>query len=384
MATKRQKCGKWEYTVRRKKLLPRPLYLRFSTEEEGDEYVQRLEALLNHGIVPPEFSARQVELKTLADAIDAYQRAVHVPPSDAAQIALIRGKVGGEHLLKLNYPWAESWVLRMKRVENLAPSTIRHYVGALARCLDWLVRRSPQLLPFNPLRLLPKRYATYSEDDRRALVTGSKGVVRADVPRDRRLAPGEEKMIRRILGGEKPKGRERALALRYQPALEMLFDLALESGMRLREMYTLVVTQVDLKKRTIFLEKTQNGDKRQVPLTSIAVTRLRAYMDAVSAGDERMIGWKLDGGRLFPWWDGDAKTLKKTTSMLSQQFGRIFDAAGAAGLNFQDLRHEAACRYYERTTLTDLQIQKIFGWKDPRMAQRYANLRGSDLARRLW
>jgi hypothetical protein len=35
--------------------------------------------------------------------------------------------------------------------------------------------------------------------------------------------------------------------------------------MRLREMFTLEKRQVDLPKRTIFLEKTKNGDRQQVP-----------------------------------------------------------------------------------------------------------------------
>ncbi len=41
----------------------------------------------------------------------------------------------------------------------------------------------------------------------------------------------------------------------------VLFEMALESAMRLREMYTLTWDQVDFTQRTIFLEKTKNGDK---------------------------------------------------------------------------------------------------------------------------
>jgi len=52
MATKRQRSsGAWEYVVKRKKLLPAPLYLTFESEEEGDQYVRRLEALLDKGIM---------------------------------------------------------------------------------------------------------------------------------------------------------------------------------------------------------------------------------------------------------------------------------------------------------------------------------------------
>ena len=53
-------------------------------------------------------------------------------------------------------------------------------------------------------------------------------------------------------------------------------------------------------------------------------------------------------------------------------------------LHFHDLRHEATCRLYERTTLSDVLIAKITGHRDLRMLKRYASMRGSDLAVRLW
>ena len=49
----------------------------------------------------------------------------------------------------------------------------------------------------------------------------------------------------------------------------MMFDMALETAMRMREIYTLTRDQVSLSKATIFLEKTKNGDKRQVPISSV-------------------------------------------------------------------------------------------------------------------
>lgn len=38
MATKRFHGKRWEYAVRRKQLLPKPLYLNFDSEAEGDVY----------------------------------------------------------------------------------------------------------------------------------------------------------------------------------------------------------------------------------------------------------------------------------------------------------------------------------------------------------
>jgi len=63
MATKRRRdSDNWEFVVKRKGLLPRPLYLTFASEEEGDRYVQRLEALLDRGVVPDEFRRQQGDI----------------------------------------------------------------------------------------------------------------------------------------------------------------------------------------------------------------------------------------------------------------------------------------------------------------------------------
>jgi integrase len=89
---------------------------------------------------------------------------------------------------------------------------------------------------------------------------------------------------------------------------------------------------------------------------------------------------------VFPWWNGDTHpdVLIELSDYLSKRFIGIFKQAGAQGLKFHDLRHEATSRLFERTTLSEGQIMKITGHKSHRMMMRYANLRGSDLADRLW
>jgi len=56
-----------------------------------------------------------------------------------------------------------------------------------------------------------------------------------------------------------------------------------------------------------------------------------------------MDGFKFERDLLFPWWNGgsDDAVLNRTTSLLSRQFGRIFEAANCTDLRFHDLRHEA-------------------------------------------
>jgi integrase len=351
MANKRHRNGRWYYRVKHR-LLERPLYVSFEDEQRGDDYIRQLESMLAVGVVPKAVKAKvsRVDQQTVVGAISAYSAAVTLPESDRLLLDTLSRKLAGV-ALPLDYPWVERWVTSMQ-TERLSPSTIRHYAGALSRCLDWLVRSRPQHQESNPLKMLPKRYASYRD-----------GAVR-DVERDRRLTSGEEAAIRKVLGGWVPPDRERGVAV--DPDLTLLFDLALETAMRLREMFTLAPDQIDLGQRTVFLDRTKNGDSRQVPLSTVAVARLQGFKG-------------------FPWLrSGDAADLRRVTSLLSRRFGTVFELAGCGDFRLHDARHEATCRLYERTTLSDVQIARITGHKDLRMLRRYASLRGSDLAARLW
>lgn len=389
MATHRQRAsGTWEFFVKRSNLLARPICFSFETEAEGLNYCGNLERLLDSGIIPPEFAdykgvAKDGEIVTIGEAVRAYMKAVSVPDSDKGLLNSILTKKSETRLSEVDYNWIEGWIAGMKHNEALAPTTIRHYVGALGRCFSWCSRKKIIGMLINPILELPIGYANYNDHDKEVMLVHGREP-RDDAERDRRLQPDEEQQIRLILDGEKPKGRQRALDLPYQGALELLFDLGLESAMRMREMYSLSVNQVDLDKATVFLDKTKNGDKRQVPMTTPAIACLKVYFWQVKNGERGMDGFNFDGGRLFPWWNGDQETLKATTAKLSRQFARIFDAAGCGDMHFHDLRHEATSRIFERTTLDPISISRITGHKDPRMLRRYYNTRGSDLAGKLW
>ncbi len=264
----------------------------------------------------------------------------------------------------------------------LTPATIRHRIGALRRCLDWHVIAGN--LPLNPLKLLPERYATYNDTERAAVEDAPP----ADNSRDRRLEPGEEEGIRLVLANDpdylKALGVERGIDPASQAPMTLLFDLALETAMRMRETFTLSWDQVDIEKRTIFLDKTKNGDSRQVPLSSVALATLceeRRNNGGIMAGNRRNDGGKL--AAIFPlFWNGytSAAWLRKASARLSGRWRTIARLAKCDDLHFHDLRHEATSRLFERTKLSDLKIAKITGHRDPRMLMRYSNLRWSDLA----
>jgi integrase len=374
MATKRIRGNTWHYTVRRAGILPKPLYLTFDDEAEGDEYVRRIEALLDRGIVPDELVANvDAPKKTLRASVRRYEEEQHITDEDHELLRIVTMRLPRElSLPELTFQWATKWVSSLKREQNLAPSTIRKHVGALSRCLTWLAAHGD--IPFNPMTSLPKGYATYTPADTEA-VKKIDGVAKVSTERDRRLEGDEEERIRGILAGAKPENRQRALELREGDALVLLYDMALESAMRMREMYTLSVRQIDLPRRTVFLDKTKNGDRRQVPISTVLLALLKPYLKG-----------RVPDDQVFPWWNGDLdkKALERTTSLLSRQYSRIFESAGATGLHFHDLRHEATSRLFERTSLSDMEIAKITGHKSMSMLRRYANLRASTLAERMW
>lgn len=374
MAMKRARGDAWEYTFKRAGVLDKPLYLTFQSEAEGDLYAARLEALLDRGIVPTEHQTVS-RITNITALVDLYLRDASVTAKDRGLLDTVTKTVGLTPLASITANWVDNWITDMKRVHKLAPATIRSKIGSLARCTDWGIRKKLLLMPDHPLRTLPNGYAQYTELD-----TKLAGVKRVDIERDRRLEPDEHEKILQALTVGVLARKQRPYHIEFKAASICLYTLAIESAMRLREMYTLTTDQVDVAKRTVFLDKTKNGDKRQVPLSSGAVAALKVYLEV------RILPTRHANTLVFPWWSGEDSAVKlgETSDFLSKMFMNVFKEAGCAGLKFHDLRHEATSRLFERTTLSDTEIMKITGHKTHRMIMRYANLRASDLADKLW
>lgn len=320
MANIRQRpSGSWEIIIRRKNL-PKPIYATADTEAQARAYAERIELQLDNGIIPRDLSepTRQ-NLWTVAQWLAEYETKFHPSSSDAPLLPVVTKAMGYFLINDLTYDQIEPWIKDMK-ARQLTPGSIKKRVGTLKRALDVAVIK--KIIPINPLSTLPRNYSNYAPDD---------GAPVVDKHRDRRLEPGEEERIRGVLADDSDMLR--------------LFTLALESAMRMREMYTLTWDQIDLHKRTVFLHKTKNGDKRQVPISSVALDMLKSMGN--HPGDIL----------LFPYFhDRDPR---KTTLRVGYHWSRVVKKASCHDLHFHDLRHEATCRIYERTQLTDLQISLL-------------------------
>jgi hypothetical protein len=138
-----RKNGTFQLCIKNR-LLPKSLWATFDTFEAASAYGQQLEGLLAQGIVPASLRERTTpahEIWTVPRCIAEYVRNNEVPHSDVKLLDTIRPAVLKIGTGFLNYDWAQGWVESMKRDLNLAPSTRRHRHGALARCLEWMVRK---------------------------------------------------------------------------------------------------------------------------------------------------------------------------------------------------------------------------------------------------
>lgn len=370
--------GKFELRIRNK-LLPKDVYLTFDDESAAHSYGQQVDDLLKDGVVPTSLlEVKEEKLDKIAQIVRAWREKGALSSADNEVLTYVVADMGALRFNELTYKWVENWVDRLKRESNLAPGTVRKRVGAIARAIDWYLRSHPDIQLANPLRLLPKGYATYTEKDAAAL-KATQGRVKSDVMRDRRLHPDEEAAILRALNGEKRQDRERAIPV--DPAFQELYFLILGTGVRLREAYTLRKSQVGASTIRVQSSKTKAGVivYRTVPLVPELRKRLAKWTSKMKADE-----------LIFPFWSGEDSELDRTTAKLSRRFSTLFEYSGSPDLNEHDLRHEATCRWFEMRApdgswlYREGEIRKIMGWSpNSPMPARYASFRVEDLASRL-
>ena len=122
-----------------------------------------------------------------------------------------------------------------------------------------------------------------------------------------------------------------------------LVALAIETGMRRRELLNLKWQHINLNRRTCHLPMTKNGSSRDIPLSSCAIETLRDLPRNLSG-----VVFPLSPVALRRLWRGAR--------------GR----ASIEDLRFHDLRHEATSRFFERG-LKVMEVASINGHKDLRM-----------------
>ena len=155
--------------------------------------------------------------------------------------------------------------------------------------------------------------------------------------------PKADKWRNRRLSAEESERFEQALLTCYNRVIPIIVPFAVETAARKSELLRLLWRDVDLKRRTMLLRDTKNGEDRNVPLTERAVELLKRL-----AREE-------EGEHVFP----------TTSHAITAAWRRILARAKIKDFRFHDLRHEATSRLFER----GLEIMEVClspcGYSDP-------------------
>jgi len=247
---------------------------------------------------------------------------------------LVRLQAFESHPLPLDKPISEltpvhlsAW--RDARMQEVSRGSVLRDISLLSSVLE-TARRDWGLIQANPMR-----------DVRKPAQPGH---------RERIISLGEICGMLRALGYE----RERVTTVRQSVA--QCFLLALSTGMRAGELCGLGWS--DVFQTHVHLTMTKNGKSRDVPLTPVAQRIVR-----------RMRGWD------------DVSVFGLTPQTLDAMFRKYRDRSGLSGFVFHDARHTAATRLAKQ--LHVLELCKVFGWSDPKMAMVYFNPDVTDLAQKL-
>lgn len=132
-------------------------------------------------------------------------------------------------------------------------------------------------------------------------------------------------------------------------SLRPIVIFALNTGMRRGEILGLKWSQVDLVHSVILLDKTKNGDRREIPINATLTTLLSSLPS------------RFAGGPVFG--------LKWT----KYAFGKACEKARLADFRFHDLRHTFASQLV-MNGVPLATIQQLLGHKSLNMTLRYAHL----------
>ncbi len=324
--------GDVSYQVQIRKKGSAPVAKTFKRLEDAKRWARDAEAKIERGIF---FADDEATRRTLGEAIDRYMKEVD------------HGKDTRNRKRQLEW-WKEEYgALTLSQITPAALSqaktdlqrgdgrkrtgaTVNRYLAALSHCLT-ICEREWQWVSHNPLRRVqrlkepPGRVRYLSDDERIALLDACDKSTKRNLP--------------------------------------VIVRLALCTGARRGELESLVWSQVDLKKKSILLHETKNGERRALYLAKPALLALEKH------GKVRHIGTDY----VFPHDDG----LRPDTIEMAWRTAK--KAAKLDNFKFHDLRHTAGS-YLAMNGASIMDIAAALGHKTVAMVKRYSHLSDSHIA----
>ncbi|MHB8544253.1 MAG: tyrosine-type recombinase/integrase [Leptospirales bacterium] len=324
MAYFQKRSGSWRAIVKRKGF--ERITRTFDTKAEAEIWAATLESEMGRGIF---VSQKEAESTTLSDALDRYEREISSSK---------KGHLQEKKRIRTwkSHPLAKRFLASIQGKDIAAWRDARIKFGSSANTV-----RLDLAIISHLFEIAQKEWGM------EGLKNPVKSIRLPSPPsgRDRRLQPGELEKLLECLSEE----------------MSQVVRFALETAMRRGELAGMTWDMVDLKKRTVTLPETKNGQKRIVPLSSVAVTILK----------ERLNTRRIDG-----------KVWNIGLDAISQDFAKACQKAEISGLHFHDLRHEATSRLFEKGFDT-MEVRTITGHKTLQMLARYTHLRAEDLVERM-
>ena len=272
--------------------------------------------------------------RTFGEAMDRYR--LEVSPrkksakwEDTRLKKLKLDEIARIKLAALSYEDFEDWI-ESERARGPKDPSIRRELGVLVQvcrmCRKW------RWMAHNPTELVDKP--------------------KNSKPRKRRIsAEEEEAMCAEFKVHQACKTKTQEVGL--------VWLLGIETGMRCSEMTTLEQDQLFLDDYYLHLEKTKNGDERDVPLSPKAIEIIKSLPG--------------EGKRVF----------RVRSESVDAIYRKVRDKLKIKDLHFHDSRHEAASRFVHAKTYDLMELCAVMGWCDPRRAQDYYAPTASELAARL-
>ena len=327
MAAYQKRSGHWRAIVRRQGL-PGAITATFDSKPKAQAWAREIESQLDREIY---IDRREGERTTLGEALERYGREITPAKKGARQEALRVAAWGRDALAAKSLAAIRGADLARWRDDRLAAgrssTTVRNDLSIISHLYNTAIKEWGMESLTNPVLKIKKPAPARA--------------------RDRRLEEGEEQ---RLL---------EACSVVDVYWLKPLIQIALSTAMRMGEILRLEWQNIDLKRCVAHLVDTKNGDKRDVPLSSMSVKVLESLPTSIN-------------GRIFP----------VNQPQVEYRFKYAVAKAGIKGLRFHDLRHEATSRLFE-IGLNPMEAAAVTGHRTLTMLKRYTHLRAEDLAKKL-
>ena len=138
--------------------------------------------------------------------------------------------------------------------------------------------------------------------------------------------------------------------------LDLAIRLALRTGARQQEIWSMKFRQISFKRSTITFDETKNDNKRTISIPDNLMERLSKLPS------------RWDKGFVFP-----SKTNPNKGYDFRKPFNRLLEECGIEDFSWHGFRHTSAS-YYAMAGTPIITMTEIFGWKDISMVKKYTHL----------